>query len=55
MHNTAVGKGLNQPVGEGGFPSIGYAAQNKTIELNGEQKQTYTEQCRPINWSSSEI
>lgn len=29
VHHTAVGQVLDQPVGEGGFPSIGYAERSK--------------------------
>lgn len=32
VHDAAVGQVLDQPVGQGGFPSIGYSASTKTNE-----------------------
>lgn len=31
VYHTTVGQGFDQFVGEGGFPSVGYAARNKAI------------------------
>lgn len=34
VYHTAVGQVLDQAVGEGGFPSIGYAEGNKALHSN---------------------
>lgn len=34
MYHAAVGQVLDESVGEGGFPSIGYATWNKAVKSN---------------------
>lgn len=40
MYDTTVGQVLNQSVGEGGFPSIGYAAKQQNAMNGGREQPT---------------
>lgn len=48
MYHTTVGQVLDQSVGEGGFPSVGYAEGSKVIINANDWRGDGTNQINPL-------